>query len=146
MWIQQVNDKFIAIAYNPEKNVSMPMSKPRTSYAETLQWVRKWCGTFCVLPAWLSMKNYRVRVETNDGCVTVWYEKSKAKTADKLILDRVYNQLCGLNIKEISVHPSVWNTKSNCIKVVKSSLKKFMLPILSLQEKLHLQEILLPKL
>jgi hypothetical protein len=53
------------------------------------------------------MKNYRVRVETNDGCVTVWYEKSKAKTADKLILNRVYNQLCGLNIKEISVHPSV---------------------------------------
>jgi hypothetical protein len=30
----------------------MVMSKPRTSYAETLQWVRKWCGTFCVLPAW----------------------------------------------------------------------------------------------
>jgi len=50
MWIQQVNDKFIAIAYNPEKNVSMPMSKPRTSYDETLQWVRGWCGTFCVLP------------------------------------------------------------------------------------------------
>ena len=53
------------------------------------------------------MKNYRVRVETYDGCVTVWYEKSKAKTADKLILNRVYNQLCGLNIKEISVNPSV---------------------------------------
>jgi hypothetical protein len=51
MWIQQVNDKFIAIAYNPEKNVSMPMSKPRTSYDETLKWVRGWCGTFCVLPA-----------------------------------------------------------------------------------------------
>ncbi len=50
---------------------------------------------------------YRVRVETYDGCVTVWYEKSKAKTADKLILNRVYNQLCGLNIKEISVNPSV---------------------------------------
>jgi hypothetical protein len=51
MWIQQVNDKFIAIAYNPEKNVSMPMSKPRTSYQETLKWVRGWCGTFCTLPA-----------------------------------------------------------------------------------------------
>jgi hypothetical protein len=49
MWIQQVNDKFIAIAYNPEKNVSMPMSKPRTSYRETLEWVRGWCGTFCPL-------------------------------------------------------------------------------------------------
>ncbi|AFB15345.1 hypothetical protein SXEG_00189 [Synechococcus phage S-RIM8 A.HR3] len=53
------------------------------------------------------MKNYRVRVETNDGCVTVWYEQSRAKTADKLILNRVYNQLCGLNIKEINVTPSV---------------------------------------
>lgn len=52
-------------------------------------------------------KNYRVMVETYDGCVTVWHEKSKAKTADKLILNRVYNQLCGLNIKEISVTPSV---------------------------------------
>jgi IS5 family transposase len=53
------------------------------------------------------MKNYRVRVETNDGCVTVWYEKSKAESADKLILNRVYNQLCGLNIKEIFVELSV---------------------------------------
>ena len=53
------------------------------------------------------MKNYRVRVETNDGCVTVWYEKSSAKSACKLINNRVYNQLCGLNIKEIEVTPSV---------------------------------------
>ena len=53
------------------------------------------------------MKNYRVQVETNDGCVTSWYEKSKAKTADKLILNRVYNQLCGLNIKQVSVTLSV---------------------------------------
>ncbi|AOO10439.1 hypothetical protein RW03080701_070 [Synechococcus phage S-RIM8] len=53
------------------------------------------------------MKNYRVRVETNDGCVTVWHEQSRAKTADKLILNRVYNQLCGLNIKEIDVSLSV---------------------------------------
>jgi hypothetical protein len=53
------------------------------------------------------MKNYRVRVETNDGCVTVWYEKSKAIRACDLISNRVYNQLCGLNIKEISVNPSV---------------------------------------
>ena len=53
------------------------------------------------------MKNYRVRVETYDQCVTIWYEKSKAKSADKLILYRVYNQLCGLNIKEIEVTPSV---------------------------------------
>ena len=52
MWIQQVEDKFVAIAYNPEKDVSMVMSKPRTSYQETLKWVRGWCGTFCTLPAW----------------------------------------------------------------------------------------------
>ena len=54
------------------------------------------------------MKNYRVRVETNDGCVTTWYEKSKAKSAHLLINNRVYNQLCGLNIKEVSVTLSVW--------------------------------------
>ena len=53
------------------------------------------------------MKNFRVRVETYDGCTTIWYEKSKAQSADKLILNRVYNQLCGLNIKEIEVTPSV---------------------------------------
>lgn len=52
-------------------------------------------------------KNYRVRVETYDGCVTIWYEKSKAKSASKLILNRVYNQLCGLNVKEVEVTPSV---------------------------------------
>ena len=53
------------------------------------------------------MKNYRVQVETNDGCVTTWYEKSKAKSAPTLINNRVYNQLCGLNIKEVSVTLSV---------------------------------------
>ena len=53
------------------------------------------------------MKNYRVRVETNDGCVTIWYEKSRAKYAASLINNRVYNQLCGLSIKEVSVTLSV---------------------------------------
>lgn len=53
------------------------------------------------------MKNYRVQVETYDGCVTIWHEKSSVQNADKFILNRVYNQLCGLNIKEISVNPSV---------------------------------------
>ena len=53
------------------------------------------------------MKNYRVRVETNDGRTTIWHEKSNAESADKLILNRVYNQLCGLNIKEIFVELSV---------------------------------------
>ena len=53
------------------------------------------------------MKNYRIYVETYDGLCTIWYEKSKAKSADKLILNRVYEQLCGLNIKEIDVTPTV---------------------------------------
>jgi len=53
------------------------------------------------------MKMYRVQVECYDGCTTVWYERSKAKSAVDLILRRVYSQLCGLNIKEISVTPSV---------------------------------------
>ena len=62
------------------------------------------------------MKNYRVRVETNDGCVTIWYEKSKAIRACDLISNRVYNQLCGLNIKEISVNPSVWSCNSKSLR------------------------------
>ena len=53
------------------------------------------------------MKNYRVRVESYDGCVTIWYEKSKAKKATDIICNRVYSQLCGLNIKEIDVTLSV---------------------------------------
>ena len=52
-------------------------------------------------------KNYRVRVETYDGCVTIWHEKSSAKRATDLISNRVYNQLYGLNIKEIEVSLSV---------------------------------------
>lgn len=52
-------------------------------------------------------KNYRVRVETFDGLTTIWYEKSKANRACDFIANRVYNQLCGLNIKEIEVTPSV---------------------------------------
>jgi len=53
------------------------------------------------------MKNYRIRVETYDGCCTIWYEKSKAKKAASLICERVHSQLCGLNIKEIDVTLSV---------------------------------------
>ena len=54
-----------------------------------------------------TMKNYRVRVETYDGCVTIWYEKSKAKEATSLILNRVCQQLAGLNVKKIGVELSV---------------------------------------
>ena len=53
------------------------------------------------------MKNYRVMVETNDGLRTIWYEKSNAKKAPTIICNRVYQQLCGLNIKEIDVTLSV---------------------------------------
>jgi hypothetical protein len=51
MWLQKVGKNlYVAIAYNPEKNVSMPMSKPR-SYAEAMAWAQGWCGTWCPLPA-----------------------------------------------------------------------------------------------
>lgn len=53
------------------------------------------------------MNTYRIRVETSDGCVTIWYEKNKVKQDCEFIHNRVYNQLCGLNIKEITVTPSV---------------------------------------
>jgi len=49
------------------------------------------------------MKDVRIRVETYDGLSTIWYEKSKLKNPTDVINRRVYNQLCGLNIKEISV-------------------------------------------
>ena len=54
MWIEHVagigegDDKYVAVAYNPEKEVSMVMSNPRSHY-ETLQWVRKFCGSFSLL-------------------------------------------------------------------------------------------------
>jgi len=49
------------------------------------------------------MKDIRIQVETFDGCITIWYERSKLKNACDVISKRVYNQLCGLNIKEIDV-------------------------------------------
>ena len=54
MWIQEIEEsndvyKYVAIAFNPEKNVSMVMSNPR-GYYDTLQWVRKFCGSFSILP------------------------------------------------------------------------------------------------
>jgi hypothetical protein len=58
MWIEQIGDndcdnKYVAVAYNPEKNTSMVMSNARTSYQETLNWVRMFCGSFSILPAFL---------------------------------------------------------------------------------------------
>ena len=49
------------------------------------------------------MKDIRVLVSTNDGCTTIWYERSKAQDACQKIHDRVWNQLIGLNIKEVDV-------------------------------------------
>ena len=54
MWIQEVEEspdyyRYVAVAYNPRKNVSTVVSNPRC-YADTLNWVRKFCGNFCILP------------------------------------------------------------------------------------------------
>lgn len=49
------------------------------------------------------MKDIRIKVTTGDGLCTIWYERSKAKNATEIINNRVYNQLCGLNIKEVDV-------------------------------------------
>ena len=54
MWIEQIGDndcdsKYVAVAHNPEKNTSMVMSSARTSYQETLNWVRRFCGSFSIV-------------------------------------------------------------------------------------------------
>jgi hypothetical protein len=53
------------------------------------------------------IKLYRIEVETNDGCRTIWYENSRAKNACTTIHDRVLDQLAGLNLKRVSVDLSV---------------------------------------
>lgn len=54
MWIEEIEEspdcyKYVAVAYNPRKDSSMVMSEPRC-YADTLNWVRSWCHSFCILP------------------------------------------------------------------------------------------------
>jgi len=49
------------------------------------------------------MKTIRIQVETNDGCRTIWYEKSRLKEPTKTISERVMDQLSGLNIKRVEV-------------------------------------------
>jgi hypothetical protein len=56
-------------------------------------------------------KTYRVLVETNDGCKTIWYETSRAKKAPSIICERVNRQLAGLNLKRVEVDLSVPVTK-----------------------------------
>lgn len=49
MWIEQVDEwEYVAIAHNPRTGYTMVMSNPRNYYS-TLQWVRKFCGSFCLL-------------------------------------------------------------------------------------------------
>jgi hypothetical protein len=50
-----------------------------------------------------TMKDIRIFVETADGCITIWYERSKLKNACDTIHDRVMNQLAGLNLKRVEV-------------------------------------------
>ena len=60
-----------------------------------------------------TLKTIRVQVETNDGCVTIWYEKSKLKNPTESICKRVNEQLQGLNLKrvEVSLSPAtVWQS------------------------------------
>ena len=54
------------------------------------------------------MKEIRVQVETNDGCITIWYEKSKLKNPTEVICKRVNEQLCGLNLKSVEVTLAPW--------------------------------------
>jgi hypothetical protein len=54
MWIEEVSNyddtfKYVAVAHNPRNNTSMVMSNPRSHY-DTLLWVRKFCGSFSILP------------------------------------------------------------------------------------------------
>ena len=54
MWIEEIEEspdcyKYVAVAYNPRKYASMVMSNPR-GYFDTLQWVKKFCGSFSILP------------------------------------------------------------------------------------------------
>lgn len=49
------------------------------------------------------MQTVRVQVETNDGCRTIWYEQSRAKKPCTKVLNRVLEQLAGLNLKNVEV-------------------------------------------
>jgi len=49
------------------------------------------------------MKDIRIEVQTYDGCITIWYERSKLKNACDVICKRVNNQLAGLNLKRVEV-------------------------------------------
>jgi hypothetical protein len=48
-------------------------------------------------------KTVRIKVETWDGCTTIWYETSKLKNPTESINKRVNEQLQGLNLKKVEV-------------------------------------------
>jgi len=50
-----------------------------------------------------TLKDIRIEVQTYDGCITIWYERSRLKNACDSIHDRVLNQLRGLNLKRVEV-------------------------------------------
>jgi hypothetical protein len=52
------------------------------------------------------MKTIRVQVDTNDGCTTIWYEKSNLRNPTDFICKRVQYQLAGLNLKRVNVSVS----------------------------------------
>lgn len=50
-----------------------------------------------------TMKEYKVLVQTQDGCTTIWYEKSRAKNACDTIHKRVCDRLFGLALQKVDV-------------------------------------------
>lgn len=57
MWIEEIEEspdcyKYVAVAYNPRIDDRLVVSNPRC-YADTLNWVRSFCCSFCILPEYL---------------------------------------------------------------------------------------------
>ncbi len=75
----------------PVREVAQDLTKPPRG---EIDYIRSWDST---------VTEVKVRVETYDGCVTFWYEKSRVKNPTEVVCNRVTNQLMGLNIKEVSV-------------------------------------------
>jgi len=73
-----------------------------------------------------NMKDIRIEVQTYDGCITIWYERSKLKNACDSIHNRVMNQLAGLNLKYVSVSV-IWSCNSSTTFVHSTVLVAFMI-------------------
>jgi len=108
MWIEQITDKecdnlYVAVAHNPRNGQSMEMSNPRTSYHETLNWVRGYCGTFSILPAWLMMTQTTLTFEEIDALLKFiefhtdsFTDEESAEELNELVgcdVDALYNKL-----------------------------------------------------